>query len=169
MFIRVKKIKGNDYAYLVSNEWTPNGSRQKVKDYFGAVQKQSLLYEKGALLGRKFEQSLTELLRNELLNHGFAMSECKNRLVKEGIVVDLVCKTVRNTDRKPSVVKLNEGYLCDHTLKELFGMKLIDGNSQQGAALANLLVAAGLKVSEELFVALFEQLTADKKNNSQTF
>jgi len=160
MFIRVKKINGKDYAYLVSNEWTPNGSRQKVKDYFGAVQKHSQLYEKAALLEAKFEESLTELLRNELLNHGFAMSECRNLLTKEGIVVDLVCKNVRNNDRKPSVVKLNEGFLCEHTLKELFGMKLLKNDikaGEAGAILANSLVAAGLKVSEELFVALFEQ------------
>ena len=166
MFIRVKKIKGKDYAYLVSNEWTPNGSRQKVKDYFGAVQKHSQLYEKAALLEAKFEESLTELLRNELLNHGFAMSECRNLLTKEGIVVDLVCKNVRNSDRKPCAIKLNEGFLCEHTLKELFGMKLLENNSQAGAVLANSLVAAGLKVSKELFVALFEQLTADKENNA---
>jgi len=157
MFIRVKKIKGKEYAYLVSNEWTPNGSRQKVKDYFGAVQKHSQLYEKAALLGGKFEESLAELLRNELLNHGFAMSECTNLLTKDGIVVDLVCKNVRNNDRKPSVSKLNEGFLCDHTLKELFGMKLLENHSQAGVALANSLVAAGLKVSKDLFVALFEQ------------
>jgi hypothetical protein len=159
MFIRVKKIKGNDYAYLVSNEWTPNGSRQKVKDYFGAVQKHSQMYEKAALLGAKFEESLTELLRNELLNHGFAMTEDKNQFAKEGVVVDVSQKTVLNADRKLSVLKLNEGFLCEHTLKELFGMKLLENHSQAGTILANSLVAAGLKLSDELFIAIFEQLS----------
>ena len=161
MFIRMKKIKGKDYAYLVANEWTPNGSRQKVKDYFGAVHKHELKYDKESVLGNKFEESLAGLLRNELLNHGFAMSECRNLLKKDEIVVDLVCKNVRNKERKPTVVAMNEGFLCEHTLKELFGMKLLENNSQAGAVLANSLVAAGLKVDGELFVKLFEQLNRD--------
>lgn len=156
----MKKIKGKEYAYLVSNEWTPNGSRQKVKDYFGAVQKHELKYEKESALGNKFEASLAGLLRNELLNHGFVMSECRNLLSKDDVVVDLVCKNVRNKDRKPTVVAMNEGFLCEHTLKELFGTKLLENHSEAGVVLANSLVAAGLKVSEEMFVALFEQLSA---------
>ena len=167
MFIRVKKIKGNDYAYLVSNEWTPNGSRQKVNDYFGAVQKHSQMYAKGALLGARFEESLTELLRNELLNHGFAMTESGNQFAKEGIVVDLTNKTVQNANKKPAVVKLNEGFLCEHTLKDLFGIKMLQNNSESGssgAVLANSLVAAGLKLSDELFIAIFEQFA--KRSNA---
>ena len=35
MFIRLKKLKGKDYAYLVKNTWTKNGPRQKSKKYLG--------------------------------------------------------------------------------------------------------------------------------------
>lgn len=160
MFIRVKKIKGKEYAYLVANEWTPNGSRQRVKGYFGAVQKPEPRYEKGSCLGGNFEETLAGLLRNELLNHGFAMSECGGLLAKEGIVVDVANRKVLR-EGKACVLGLNEGFLCEHTLKELFGMKLLENHSQAGAVLANSLVAAGLKVSEEMFVKLFEQLSGN--------
>ena len=35
-FLRIKKVKGNEYAYLVENKWK-SGSRQKVKGYIGRV------------------------------------------------------------------------------------------------------------------------------------
>jgi hypothetical protein len=34
-FIRIKKIKGRAYLYLVQNIWKKNGSRQKVVKYLG--------------------------------------------------------------------------------------------------------------------------------------
>lgn len=37
VFIRIKKIKGQPYAYSVSNKWTAKGSRQKVGKYLGKV------------------------------------------------------------------------------------------------------------------------------------
>ena len=37
MFVRVKNIKGRKYAYLVENEWTPWGSRQRVTKYLGKL------------------------------------------------------------------------------------------------------------------------------------
>ena len=30
-FFRIKKIKGNEYVYLVENEWKKKSSRQKSK------------------------------------------------------------------------------------------------------------------------------------------
>jgi hypothetical protein len=37
MFIRIKNIKKNKYAYLVNNKWTKKGTRQKVSKYLGRV------------------------------------------------------------------------------------------------------------------------------------
>ena len=36
-FFRIKKIKGNEYAYRVENEWKKGTSVQKVKGYLGRV------------------------------------------------------------------------------------------------------------------------------------
>jgi len=35
MFMRKKNIKGNEYWYLVKNEWKDGKSRQKVIQYLG--------------------------------------------------------------------------------------------------------------------------------------
>lgn len=36
-FIRIKKIKGKEYAYLIKNKWTKKGPRQKASKYLGPV------------------------------------------------------------------------------------------------------------------------------------
>ena len=36
-FVRVKRINGGTYAYLVENSWTRKGTRQKVSRYLGKV------------------------------------------------------------------------------------------------------------------------------------
>lgn len=43
-FIRVKKIKGNEYAYLVESQWDPGkgGTRQRILEYLGPVRDLSL-------------------------------------------------------------------------------------------------------------------------------
>jgi len=37
VFIRTKRIKKAQYAYLVENVWTSKGSRQKIKSYLGRI------------------------------------------------------------------------------------------------------------------------------------
>ncbi|MBI2580887.1 hypothetical protein HYV85_03700 [Candidatus Woesearchaeota archaeon] len=37
VFIRIKRISGKEYAYLVANNWTGSGPRQKVSKYLGKV------------------------------------------------------------------------------------------------------------------------------------
>ena len=38
-FVRTKKIKGNEYAYIVENKWKKRGNKvkQKTKKYLGRV------------------------------------------------------------------------------------------------------------------------------------
>lgn len=177
MFIRAKKVKGKEYAYLVKNEWTANGSRQKVAKYLGSLHRHEKKYEKSnaqELFQESFQNSLLAFARNELLNHGFCCSNCGNLFEKDSkngnLKIDLQNKTVF-CGGKPAAIKLNDGNLCSHTLAELFAVKKsgqiesagqnIPQSGQSGAALANALESAGIKVSAEQFIKLFEQLQSE--------
>ena len=166
MFIRLKKIKGNDYGYLVENEWTPNGPRQKVRQYLGRVHKPEKKYEKHSAFEPSFEKSVLAFLKNELLNHGFAVSECGNLLACEDIAINLAKNNV-SKQGKPAVIALNEGFLCERALAELLAIKPPAAGSETsgetGTILAHALVSSGIKLSEEQFIKLFEQLTGSSQ------
>ena len=63
--------------------------------------------------------------------------------------------------QKEVVLELNEGFLCNVTLNELMNYK--PENDNDGAKLANLLLASGIKVDEGLFVRLFNRLRGVKE------
>ncbi len=149
MFVRVKNIKNKPYAYLVENEWTPWGSRQRVTKYLGKTHLLERTADAQAILpaGR---EAVVEAIAQELLNHGFTREG--STLNKEGISVNLSDKTVRLKGRK-AVLGMNEGYLCDHTFSELHQLKASDPKEAASKALE-----AGLKLSPEQFVHLFEQI-----------
>ena len=155
MFVRVKKIKGKPYAYLVENEWTPWGSRQRVTKYLGKTITLTR-YSEGLLeLPKGMQQAILEAVAQELSNHGFAREG--NVLKQEDIVVNLEDKTVRQKNKK-AVLGMNEGYLCDHTLQQALTFAPDEKMDENAKKLANLVLEAGLKLSNEQFVHLFEQV-----------
>ncbi len=155
MFVRVKKIKGRPYAYLVENEWTPWGSRQKVTKYLGKTFALSRLSEGLNELPKGLQPTILEAAAQELQNHGFLREG--NILKQEDIIVDLQEKTVRHKGKKV-VLGMNEGYLCDHTLQQLLTFTLEEKQDENAKKLANMVLEAGLKLSSEQFVHLFEQV-----------
>src|SRR3989344_1091867 len=85
VFVRIKRISGKEYGYLVTNSWTGSGPRQKVAKYLGRVIRPQKAKSEplGAFLGLTSENDLKEwirkssfgeiaavLLRLELRNHG---------------------------------------------------------------------------------------------------
>ena len=46
-FVRVKKISGSEYAYLVENTWTERGTRQRVGKYLGRIYKPDKVKSEG--------------------------------------------------------------------------------------------------------------------------
>ena len=61
------------------------------------------------------------------------------------------------------VLKLNEGYLYNKTLRELIKFHAVgDDKYMIGKEFAESFVKAGIDVPKELFVKLFEKLTKDK-------
>lgn len=136
MFVRTKKVKNKQYAYLVENTWTKKGTRQKVKKYLGKVIKPNRKKENNFLVEktRNYEETIKELIKHELSNHD-----------------------VTKNDEK-SVIFMNEGFLCKETVKELIKLTPEKENrtDKEGERLAIKLLEAGLKVKKEEFSKLFE-------------
>lgn len=150
MFVRVKKIKGRKYAYLVENEWTPWGSRQKVTKYLGKTITLPRISDGQKELPKELNNALKTAIEQELENHGFKNGR------KDNINVNLEENKIEEDGRK-IVLAMNEGYMCDHTLKQLFEFKPAEKPTESATKLANLAVEAGLKLSHEQFLHLFEQ------------
>ena len=64
-FFRIKKIKGNEYVYLVENEWKKKSSRQKVKGYIGRAHRFSMKNDVNFLEHFKINDSSSYVDSNE--------------------------------------------------------------------------------------------------------
>ena len=154
MFVRVKNIKGRPYAYLVENEWTPWGSRQKVAKYLGKTHLLTRISEGMLELPEGLQQTILQGVVQELQNHGFTKEG--DLMVKEDVIVSLQEQTIRQKNKKV-VLGMNEGYLCDHTLQQALAFVPEERPDKSAKKLANLILEAGLKLSNEQFLHLFEQ------------
>ena len=183
MFIRIKKIKGNKYAYLVENKWkkTKDSARQKVKGYLGRTHELTYQeYDRENLEADKVNNELDKV-NNECVSDGqlvdikdlrymgIVIHLVKDHLKKNGFeekdkkmincnkIFDL--KTYKFTENNKSIVfESGEGYLCDYTLKKL--LKFIpDGYDELvGKNLAKIFVDAGIPISQKDFITTFEKI-----------
>lgn len=149
-FLRVKKIKGNDYAYLVENKWTSSGPRQSVKRYLGRVYK---IKGRGKYMvkdkdGRK--DFLLELIR-------FELGKIKSGLEKEKIGFDEK-KMMFFKGKRNCVLGLNQGYMCDYTLRRILNFKKKGDLEADSVKLAKFFIEAGFDVPQEHFIEYFQRL-----------
>lgn len=167
-FIRLKKIKkgsGNvyTYGYLVENSWRKRprsgkiGSRQKVKKYLGRV------YE----FEKKGETSFYEYVKTADYQEYLKIKSFRD------IVADLVnweiyryhiegFKATADSARKGGiscVIKINEGFMCSHTLQKLLGFVATGEEREDGIELAQCFVEAGIDIPQEMFVGIFGKIT----------
>ncbi len=151
-FVRVKNIKGQKYAYLVENTWSPRGSRQKVLNYLGKIH---CFGDTGfaTLEAKPFKECIVNALQQMLASAGF--TETNGRLSKEELTVDLNEKKVLG-GKSPIALKFNQGFICDHTLRELLDFKPEEEYNATVKKLASSIVAAGLNLKPEDFAQLFE-------------
>jgi len=162
VFVRIKKLKGREYAYLVANEWTINGSRQKVKGYLGRVIKLTKQTEKTADISVfDYKQSVIALVKQELWNHGF-----NSEFTLEDIKADITEITFTKKG-KNIVLAMNEGFLCMKTLKDALDIELTGYEEQAGMQLAKALLEAGLSFPKDTFVQLFEKIYKGNKNTGE--
>jgi DNA helicase IV len=164
-FVRAKKIKNQEYAYLVENQWTPIGSRQKTIKYLGKVQKigESPIHKD--ITNLSFKEAIKTLIAQTLTNAGFKE---EGHYIKEGITVDLNNLSIMQNNKK-IVVQINQGFLCTETYEQLLNFKPLEKHQETAINLAKTLLEAGLVVSEQTFVQLFEKLKPIEIPKIETF
>jgi hypothetical protein len=165
-FVRIKKIKGQEYGYLVENNWTAKGSRQKVKAYLGRIIKPAKNTELPApeLKDNSYADAVRAVAKWTLLQHGFQEGS-QSMLMQGTVLADLAeLKVINRTN--PAVISMHEGFLCQHTLQQAISF-IPSGNTEEiiGKELANVLLEAGLSVPHEVFVQLFEKIHNTYKPN----
>ncbi len=165
MFVRVKNINGQKYAYLVKNRWLKKGTRQKVNRYLGKVIEPSKLemddfYDDVDDLGAK--DILRKLIGHELKRHGFEGERL--RFKKDNLEVDLYELEIKllKGKGKPAVLSMNNEYLSTYSLRKLFAFKSEGDQEAVGLELAKRLVATGLKVDREVFIELFKKIYVER-------
>ena len=165
-FVRVKRINGGQYAYLVENSWTGKGARQKVSRYLGKVHaaeksgSESLAsFLKLPDLGKYVRESdfpaiAKDLIRLELHNHGV-----------DSVSVNFQEANVLGGSGKEVAVAMNEGFLCSHTLKSLLEYKSEEDYSSY--RLADLITAAGIVPEQDVFIELHGKFRAKNEEASK--
>jgi hypothetical protein len=169
VYLRIKKIKGKEYAYLVKSKLRKSGPRQKVKAYLGRVYR--LSKEKGLdfwgsvnaeqesyLRLASKEKMLHDLIRFELLKHGFVNDPgTSNIWVKGSIRINIEKRRILNGTNSDCVLAINEGYLCGSKIKRLLNYERKNGVEESGYELAKLFVDSGIDIPQELFIAYYEK------------
>lgn len=156
MFFRIKKIKGKEYAYIVENEWKRNGSRQKVRGYVGRAYRFDLKSNSDFLQFKKIENFENYVHNNdfiEIINDLVEWELFKFGISKENFSIDLNNMRVQKKSKDVALL-INEGFMCSTTLKNLLEFKA-ENEETDGYRLARAFVEAGIKVPQEIFVALF--------------
>jgi len=157
-YIRVKKIKDQNYAYLVENKNTSSGPRQKVKRYLGRVHK--LEGTNGNHSKMEGDGILHALTISELKKLGFARKGegyVYRNLIFSCSEHSLKKKTKSNT-YKEAVISLNGGYLCSFTLQRIANFKRTKDFNSDAYILARYFLESGLQIGEEDFVKFYQAL-----------
>lgn len=154
MFIRLKKIKGKYYAYHVQNKRVRGKVKQKVKGYIGRAYFPEKVNKKDFFefvnteinnYNKPFKEVIEDLIRWEFLKHNLKNIELDKFSIKK--------------DNNKIILKLNEGYLYDKTIKNIIKFKPVgDDEYIIGKEFAEVFVKAGIDIPKELFVKLFEKI-----------
>lgn len=170
-FIRTKKIKkksGNcyEYAYLVENKWrkrlkgSKKGARQKVKAFLGRVYSLNLVNDRNFSEHYNIKDIDEYVKENSLskITKDLVLWEFFKHDVKD-VAVDFE-EIILRKDKNKIVLRMNEGFLCDCTLKKLLNFKFKEDEYDAGVVLAKVFVEAGIKIPRELFVKVFEKINS---------
>ncbi len=153
-FIRLKRVAGKEYAYLVENTWTAKGPRQGVSRYLGKY----IALDVAPIAPAEAETS--KLIAAELLARGFS-----EKLSKEKLKVSLQTCTVRE-GRKRVVLGINGGFLCDFTLRKLLHFQPVE-EVTPGYSLARAFSDAGIRVARDQFVRIYQKIYTRKAQQGE--
>jgi hypothetical protein len=159
MFVRLKKVQGKHYAYHVENRRVWGKVKQKVKGYIGRAYFPEKVNSKDffEFIGKEgdtydvsLKNAVSDLVKWEMHKHDLKDIEFDSDKF--------------SVSRKGSkvILKLNEGYLYDKTLKDITNFHVVgDDEYFIGKEFAETFVKAGIDVPKELFVKLYGEITKD--------
>ncbi len=165
-YIRVKKISGNEYAYLVESLQTSSGTRQKVKQYLGKVHAFDQEFSEEILSSVEFVGLKSKkAFLHSLLVPFFEACQFEQ---KEGELVfgnlffcpkqfSLKKKTKTGVE-KEAILKVKGGFLSSFTLQRLLQFKKGKDLEKDAALLAKYFLEAGIPISQEHFIAYYQLL-----------
>lgn len=187
MFLRKKKVKDKHYLYAVENKWKKGkGVKQKVKKYLGRVHKfrepaskkigfrdfleMHYSVELGGYLDEtESRQIISDLVKWELYKKGFGFDGNKGKVMKrkkESVVVNLdKTRKMLCYNGRSFAIESNGGYINNLSVTTLINYKLKDNGKWEGdldkravgLKLARMFVDGGIKIPDEVFVAVFEK------------
>ncbi len=159
VFFRIKKIKGNEYVYIVENEWKGKTSRQKVKGYLGRAYKFITTdntsfsdFCKITDLEKYIKENNSEKIMRDLVEWELA----RHDISKKDFIIDMDNKKIKKGGNDVVII-INEGFMCGFTLRNLFEFKL-SNEENDGRRFARAFVEAGIQVPKEIFIGLFGKL-----------
>lgn len=159
-FFRIKKVKGKEYAYIVENEWKRKSSRQKVKAYLGRVHRFELKNNVDLaqfLKTASIEDYINDNPKNKIINDLIEWELFKHGISKHDFLIDFDNMEIQK-NKKNIAVFINDGFVCNATLKNLLEFKPEGDEETDGYRLARAFVEAGVKVPQEAFVGLCQKL-----------
>ena len=173
-FFRIKKIKGREYAYRVENKWhktaksvgnlqgiNPRGSRQKVKDYVGSAYRFDLKNNVDFIQFMKIENIemyINNNQKNSIIYDLIEWEFFKFGINKEEFLIDMDNSTIQKKKKNVALL-INDGFMCNLTLKNLLEFRLEGDEEIYGYRLARVFVEAGIQVPQEVFVGLFDKIS----------
>ncbi len=155
-YVRIKKISGNPYAYLVENKNTDKGPRQRVKKYLGRIHVlEPHDLERKEVNESKKNKFVEQLVLRELIPRKFKLKKEKYSF---GKMVFSPKKWSLNLGKKSIVLSINDGYLCDFTIKRILDFKKTKDLKKDAFTLARYFLQAGLPLSEQEFIEFYQSI-----------
>ena len=167
-FFRIKKIKGKEYAYVVENEWKRKGSRQKVKGYLGRIYRFNLNKDIGFLEFKNIESAENYINENDfkkIISDLVEWELFRHEIDKNKFAIDLNGMNVMQNGRNV-VLLINDGFICNLTLKNIFEFKSEGDESNDGSRLARVFVESGIKIPQDFFISLFGKLFKHRNSSN---
>lgn len=157
MFVRTKRFKNNEYAYLVENKWTKKGTRQKAVKYLGKVIIPELKKGMDKEMTVFFDISKIKKTKSyrEALKAVLSYVVGRFKFNKKDNVSINITKHKVFCDGKNCALKLKDGFFCEYTLKRLFNLHYVGQEKLEfGYKLAEGFLICGISLDKELFVEI---------------
>lgn len=173
MYLKIKKIKGIEYAYLVTQTYNKKTKKRKQKNnaFIGKVlqledsNKTSLSdYIKGDptefVENNPLRVIFKKLIELELINHGFTFDPKRNVFSKDNLIITPgYCKFKDSLNQSKFCLEINQGFLTARSLDRLCEPlpRLMD-DMQRANFLAKKLKSEGLDPNPKLFISLYKKI-----------